>query len=135
MNCEQVAPYLPGLAGGELKAETARWVDSHLAGCASCRTEAGRHRAIASALGELSRREFEPPAFLVEAVMDRVHAERRRRYVPLSPVLPAELVRVVQDNRDAIVSAAGAALVAIGAAYALWRAVRSIRPSTQPARS
>lgn len=126
MNCEQIAPYLPGIAGGELGAETMRWVESHVDGCASCRAESARYRALSSGLATLTAHEITPPAFLAEAIAERVHAERRRRFLPVSPIVPAEVVRVVVENRDAIVSA-GAALVAAGAALALWRASRSAR--------
>jgi putative zinc finger protein len=134
MNCEQVALYLPGIAGDELGAETARWVQTHLDGCAGCRAEAGRYRSLASGLGTLSAREIEPPAFLAEEIIQHVHAERRRRFLPVPPVVGPELVRVVQDNREAIASA-GAVIAAAGAAYALWRAVRRARPGLRPAAS
>lgn len=126
MNCEQVAPYLPGLAGGELGGETVRWVQSHVDGCASCRADAARYRAVTSGLAALREREVLPPAFLVDAIVERVQAEPKRRYFPVPPVVPAELVRVLQDNREAIASVAGVALAA-GAAYALWRTARSAR--------
>jgi anti-sigma factor RsiW len=127
MNCEQVSPYLPGLAGDELGAETVHWIDSHLATCASCRRDAARYRSVSSGLTAIADREIEPPAFLVDAILERVESDRRRRLVPIPPTLiPAELVRLAQENRDAITSAAGVALAA-GAAYALWRTVRSSR--------
>ena len=127
MNCEQVSPYLPGLAGDELGGETVRWVEAHLATCASCRREAAGYRSVSSGLVALAEREIEPPAFLVDAILERVESDRRRRMIPIPPTLvPAELVRLAQENRDAITSAAGVALAA-GAAYALWRAMRSSR--------
>lgn len=134
MNCEQVAPYLPGLAGDELGADTVRWIDAHLAGCRSCRAEVERYRVLASGLSSLSTRAVEVPAFLPDAILQHVHAERRRRFLPVPAVVPAELVRVVQDNRDAIASA-GAVLAAAGAAYALWRTLRRARPGLRPAAS
>ncbi|MGH2728665.1 MAG: anti-sigma factor family protein [Actinomycetota bacterium] len=126
MNCEQVSPYLPGLAGGELGVETVRWVEAHIGGCASCGREAARYRALASGLATLEAREIEPPAYLAEAIAERVRDERRRRFLPIPPVVSPEIARVVADNRDAIVSA-GAVLVAAGAALAVWRAARSAR--------
>ena len=127
MNCEQISPYLPGLAGDELGAETVHWIDAHLASCASCTAEAKRYRSVASGLATMADHEIEPPAFLVDAIFDRVEADGRRRMIPIPPtVIPAELVRLAQDNREAIASAAGVALAA-GAAYALWRAMRSSR--------
>jgi anti-sigma factor RsiW len=126
MNCEQVAPYLPGIAGGELGDETVRWVDAHLATCASCRADAARFRSVSAGLVALLEHEPVPPAFLVDSIVERVRAESDRRYLPVSPMIPAELVRIVQDNREALTSAAGIALAA-GAAYALWRRARSAR--------
>ncbi len=130
MNCEQISPYLPGLAGDELGAETVRWIDAHLATCASCRRDAARYRSVSAGLATIAERGVEPPAFLVDAILERVESDRRRRLIPIPPtVIPAELVRLAQDNRDAIASAAGVAIAA-GAAYALWRTVRSSRVRT-----
>ena len=130
MNCEQVTPYLPGLAGDELGAETVRWIHAHLSTCTSCAAEAKRYRTVATGLATMADREIEPPAFVVDAILDRVEADRRRRMIPIPPtVIPAELVRLAQENRDAIASAAGVALAA-GAAYALWRSLRSSRART-----
>jgi anti-sigma factor RsiW len=126
MNCEQVAPYLPGVAGDELGDDSMRWVDAHLATCASCRADAARFRSVSAGLVALRERDPAPPAYLANAIVERVGAETRRRYLPVSPVIPAELVRLAQDNRDAIASAAGVALAA-GAVYALWRKARSTR--------
>jgi predicted anti-sigma-YlaC factor YlaD len=126
MNCEQVAPYLPGIAGAELGAESQRWIDAHLQTCASCRAEAGRYRSVAAGMTALSQREVEPPAFLVDSILERVESEAHRRYLPVPPVIPAELVRVVQDNREALTSVAGVALT-VGALYALWRRMRANR--------
>ncbi len=126
MNCEQVSPYLPGLAGAELGVETARWVEAHIGECASCRVEAIRYRALTSGLASLESHEIQPPAYLAEAIAERVHESRRRRFLPVPPVVSPEIARVVADNREAIVSA-GAVLVAAGAAFAVWRAARSAR--------
>lgn len=126
MNCEQVAPYLPGLAGDELGAETIGWVEAHITGCESCRAESSRYRSLATGLATLTAREIEPPAYLAEAIAERVRADRRHRFLPLPPVVSPEIVRAVSDNRDAIVSA-GAVLVAAGAVFALWRAARANR--------
>ena len=126
MNCEQVLPYLPGLAGDELGADTIRWVQTHVAECDSCRAESVRYRSLASGLATLASHEVETPAFLAEAIAERVRNERHRRFLPVPPVVSPELARAVADNRDAIVSA-GATLVAAGAAFALWRAARNRR--------
>ena len=126
MNCEEVAPYLPGIAGGELGADTISWVESHVDGCTSCRAEAARFRALSGGLATLTAHEIQPPAFLAEAIAERVRHERHRRFVPVPPIVSPELARAVADNRDAIVSA-GATLLAAGAAFALWRAARNRR--------
>jgi hypothetical protein len=126
MNCEQVAPYLPGIAGGELGSATIRWVEAHVAGCESCRAESARYRTLAAGLATLNEREIEPPAFLAQAIAERVRGDRRHRFLPVPPIVSPEIARVVADNREAIVSA-GAAIVAAGAAIALWRAARSSR--------
>jgi hypothetical protein len=130
MNCEEVSPYQPGLAGDELGAETIRWIESHVATCDSCRRDAARYRAVSSGLTALRERTVHPPAFRADAIVEHVTAERDRRYLPIPPaVIPAELVRLAQENREALTSAAGIALAA-GAAYALWRTVRSVRLRT-----
>jgi len=126
MNCEEVAPYLPGVAGDELGDESLRWIDGHLATCASCRADAARYRSVSAGLVALRESDPVPPAYLADAIVERVGADSRRRYLPVSPFIPAELARLAQDNRDAIASAAGVALAA-GAAYALWRKARSTR--------
>jgi hypothetical protein len=126
MNCEQVAPYLPGVAGDELGDESLRWVGAHLETCASCRADASRYRSVSTGLVALRERDPVPPAYLADAIVEHVRSESQRRYLPIPAVIPAELVRLVQDNRDAIASAAGLALAA-GATYALWRKLRSTR--------
>lgn len=132
MNCEQVTSYLPGHAGGDVRPEAAQAVEAHVATCAGCRAEAERFRSVQAGLASLRERDVEPPPYLLEAVLEGARAERKRRLLPLVP--PLELVRLVQENRDVIVSAAGAALVVAGAAYALWRAARALRPQAQAAR-
>jgi anti-sigma factor RsiW len=122
MNCEQVAAYLPGKAGGELGGETVRWVDAHLETCASCRADAARFQAVASGLVALKEHDPVPPAFLVDSILEGVRHERHRRYLPVPPLVPAELVRVLSDNRDAIGTAAGVALAGVAAVALLRRA-------------
>jgi hypothetical protein len=63
---------------------------------------------------------------MVEQIMEAVEAEGRRRYLPVPPVVPAELVRVLSDNRDAIGTAAGVALAGV-AAFALLRRAQKRR--------
>jgi anti-sigma factor RsiW len=134
MNCQQIQPYLPGFAGGDLRPDTANVVAAHVRDCASCSAEVARHDRVRAGLATLATREVAPPPFLLEAVLEGVHEHRSRRVLPLIPIppsdlarIPAELGRIVSENRDAIASATGTALVAAGAAYALWRAVRGSR--------
>lgn len=134
MRCERITPYLPGFAGEELRADTRDVVAGHLAECADCRGRlAGLTRARA-ALASLANRELEPPPFLLDGILDSVAGESRRRLLPVPPIAIADLAAVLSEHREAIASAAGTALVAAGAAYAVWRAVRS-RTAGEPATS
>ena len=135
MKCEQIQPYLPGFAGGELVHGTRRKVADHVATCASCRAEATRQSNVVAALAGLSAKEVEPPAFLLEAVLQKVQEHREARLIPLLPIPAGEVARAISDHREAIASTAGTVLVAAGAAYALWRAVRRPRGAGQPATS
>src|SRR5207245_8481624 len=99
-----------------LRLETRRWVDAHLETGPSCRADASRFRAVSTGLVALREHEPEPPAFILDAIAERVRPERQRRFLPVPPVIPAELVRLAQDNREALASAAGVALAA-GVAY------------------
>lgn len=134
MNCETVRPYLPAHAGGEITPETARTVEEHLSSCAACRSEAESLARVRTALASLREREVEPPPYVIDAVLEDVRSRRARRLLPVPLLPPQEILRVVQENRDAILSAAGAALVVAGAAWALWRATRALRPQPAPAR-
>lgn len=132
MRCAEIRPYLPGYAGGDLRPDTTRIVDEHVASCHGCRDEVARNERVRAGLATLAAREVEPPAYFLDAVLESTPA--RRRLVPILPVPPGDLVRLVQEHRDTIASAAGAMLVAAGAAYALWRAVRGSRRA-EPATS
>jgi anti-sigma factor RsiW len=135
MRCEQIRPYLPGFAGGDLRPDTAEVVSEHLAGCKMCATEAAALARVQAGLMLVAQREIEPPPGLLEGILERT-ADRGHRRV-LAPVLPIpidEVARLVSDHRDTIASAAGVVVVAAGAAYALWRAVRGPR-TAQPVTS
>lgn len=134
MKCEQIAPYLPGYAGGDLRLDTHRIVADHLAACSSCRAESARHERVVTGLASLATKEIEPPAYLIDAVLEGTRHHRLRRVMPILPVPSPDALRALADHRDLIASAAGTALVAAGAAYALWRAVRGARRA-QPATS
>ena len=128
MKCAQIIPYLPGHVGGELRPETDRIVVEHLSSCARCTAEAGRLSGVRTQLAALATREIEPPPYLVDAILEQT-AERSKRRVlaPIVPIPAGELARVLSEHRETIASTAGAVLVAAGAAYALWRAVRGPR--------
>jgi anti-sigma factor RsiW len=128
MRCDQIRPYLPGFAGGDLRPDTAEVVSQHLAGCKGCSSEAASLVRVRAGLLLVAEREIEPPAGLLENILEQT-ADRPLRRV-LAPVLPIpidEVARLVSDHRDTIASAAGVVVVAAGAAYALWRAVRGTR--------
>jgi len=127
MNCEAMHPYLPGYAGGELRPEAIAAVEAHLSACRTCSAELTVLQRARAGLATLADREVAPPAYLVDAVLESVHERRARRLAPIPPLPAAELVKVVVDNREAIASAAGTALLAAGAAYAVWRAVKGSR--------
>jgi hypothetical protein len=135
MRCDQIRPYLPGFVGGDLRPDTADTVAGHIATCASCTAEVASLERVHAGLALVAARAVEPPAGLLHSILEQTveHAPRRL----LAPVLPFavdDLARLVSDHKDTIASAAGVAVVAAGAAYALWRAVRGSRRA-QPATS
>ncbi len=132
MKCESIVAYLPGFAGGDLRPATHRSVADHLVGCPSCRSEAARYERVVHGLGTLAERELEAPPGLPFATLERIHEAPRRRLAPILPVSSAEMARVMVENKDAIASAAGAAVVVAGAAFALWRTARR-RAATETA--
>ena len=132
MKCEQVVPYIPGFAGGELHPDTRRIVAEHVARCRDCSADVASQARLIAAVGSLAAREVQAPAYLVDSILETVQERAQRRLLPMVPVIPSEVVRVVTDHRDVIASAAGTVLVAAGAAYALWRALRELRPAGQP---
>lgn len=127
MKCAQIAPYLPGYAGGDLRLDTHRIVADHIAACSSCHAESSHHERVVTGLATLATKEIEPPAYLVDAILEGAGRGRIRRVMPVLPLPSADAVRALADHRELIASAAGTMIVAAGAAYALWRAVRSAR--------
>jgi anti-sigma factor RsiW len=135
MRCDQIRPYLPGYVGGDLRPDTADVVAAHVATCAGCRAETATLERVRGGLALVTAREVEPPAGLLEDILMQTagHAQRRL-FAPVLPVAVDDVVRLVSDHRETIASAAGVAVVAAGAAFALWRAVRGSRKA-QPATS
>jgi hypothetical protein len=136
MRCDQIRPYLPGFAGGDLRPDTAEVVAGHVATCKGCSAEAASLERVRGGLALVAAREVEPPAGLLENILEATadHPHRRLLAPPVIPFAVDDVLRLVSDHRDTIASAAGVAVVAAGAAYALWRAVRGSR-SAQPATS
>jgi anti-sigma factor RsiW len=133
MNCDQIRPYLPGFTGGDLRADTAQVVTEHIADCKACSADAARLARVHTGLAQIATKEIEPPAYLFDAILEKtVERGHRRVLAPMLPIPVDEMARLVSDHRETIASAAGVAVVAAGAAYALWRAVRGSR-ATQPA--
>lgn len=121
MRCDSVISILPGFAGDDLLPATAAAVREHVASCASCRASLGSLGRVTEGLASLAERELDPPPFLADSIIERIAEPRRHRLVPVPPVPPGELIRVVAENKDAIASAAGAAIVVAGAAWLVWR--------------
>ena len=133
--CDQITQYLPGFAGGELRPETMRAVGEHVSSCESCTAEVEVQRRVVMALATVGSREVEPPAFLLESILESVGEHPARRMVPMLPLPVADMAHALGEHRELIASAAGTAIVAAGAAYALWRALRSPRTGGEPATS
>ena len=125
MNCERVRPYLTAHAAGELPAHTETWVGAHVTGCRECDGLARRYATIGAGLRALPDAAFEPPPGFATSVSRQIRLQERRRLVPLPPILPPEAVRVLSENRDAILGAAGVAIAGAGAAWLAWRALKT----------
>ena len=136
MTCDQITPYLPGYAGGDLRLETQRLVEAHVASCSTCAAEALRLEHVTGTLAALRTREIEPPPMMLGSILESIPDHRARRLFPpiVPPQVAPDLIRVVQDNREAIASVGATAVVAAGAAYALWRAIQR-RPAGRTATS
>lgn len=126
MNCERVRPYLTAHAAGELPAHTESWVAPHVRTCDVCRPLIDRHAAIGAALRTLPDAPFAPPPGFATSVSRRIREQERRRLLPVPPVLPPEAVRVLSENRDAIIGAAGVLLAGAGTAWLVWRRARQV---------
>lgn len=88
------------------------------------------HARVRAALAVLHDREIDPPPYLLESILEKT---RPRRLFLIPPVPPQDILRALEEHRDAIVSAAGAAMLAAGAFYALWRVARGVRSRLAPA--
>lgn len=75
MNCRHVRRHLNAYDLGALDEATRRKVAAHVEGCAACRAEWGRVRAVGRALGALS--EADSPAHLWPGISRRLRPRRR----------------------------------------------------------
>lgn len=115
MICERYAPYLAGFAGGDLRYDTSRMIDAHIASCAGCRAEVAQQQRIIGGLRHLGVMTMVPPPEFVYEVLDRVHEHGRLGSVGSALPLPlAEGARrLIADDR-----VRRAATAAVGAAAA-----------------
>jgi hypothetical protein len=132
MNCVSIEASLAGYSGSDLRPETTRSIAEHLEGCPSCSAQLTLYRRVGAGLAAQAERDLEAPAGLVDAVLETAHVPPRR-VLPVLPV-PPEMVRVLAENKEALASAAGTAVVVAGAAWALWRIAKR-RPGAEPATS
>lgn len=124
MRCGSVIEALPAFVGGDLLPATAAAVETHVGSCDRCRGERDRQERVRAALRLLVDRDLEPPPLLADAITERVAVPRVHRLLPVPPIPPNEVARVIVEHRESIASAAGAGLVAAGVAWLLWRAAR-----------
>lgn len=133
MKCATAAPYLAA-AAGEIDPATASALAEHVATCRSCRAETSQYERLRDALAAVAAREPDPPPDLFPAIVARTSGSRRRNAMPMMPLPSVEIVRMLQENREAIMGAAGVLLVAAGSAWVLWKGLRSLaRPAPQRA--
>ncbi|HVL90406.1 MAG TPA: zf-HC2 domain-containing protein [Actinomycetota bacterium] len=133
MNCERVRPYLTAHAAGELPAHTASWVNPHVEDCPVCSSLSLRHATIRVALRTLPEATVDPPPGFAATVARRAARLKRARPIPIPPMIPPDAIRVLTDNRDAILGSAGVALGAAGVAWIAWRSMRSRKPGPRTA--
>ena len=77
MSCKRIESKMLGYVDGRLKASEAREVETHLAGCATCRLRVNEFRAVSGLLDELPL--IEPSGAFDARVRARVAAEPARR--------------------------------------------------------
>lgn len=130
MKCEQIAAYLPGFAGGDLREDTDAIVAEHLETCASCSREIALQDRVLEGLVALRAREIEPPPYLADEIIAAAPAQRRL-VPPLEALQLGAVGRTIAEHREQIAGAAGTALVAAGALYAIYRAARKVRSTPE----
>ncbi|MHB0913309.1 MAG: anti-sigma factor family protein [Armatimonadota bacterium] len=105
MNCKQVLVVLSAYMDGELELPEIESVRAHLAGCDSCLPELERLQRTAATLAATP--EIEPPAFLLQAIMEATAKK------------PSVLENLRAALRPAYVSAV-AGIAVILAAFFMW---------------
>lgn len=99
MNCERFAPYLAGVAGDDLRADTARIVAAHLDDCARCRTEVDRQRHVVATLRSMTDVAIAPPLGLDEDLIAAVRGHQHLGGIAAAvPLAVAERVRRVASD-------------------------------------
>jgi hypothetical protein len=121
VRCEEVRPLLPELAEGGLR--TAGPVEVHLSRCAVCSADLAALRAVVLELQGLRDVVAEPPAGLLDRLIEAIPEQRGRR---LSRVVTGERVQ------HAALSLGGAVVGATAVGLLWWRAAR--RDPLAPAR-
>ncbi len=122
MSCEEMMRRLDDLLDGRLRREELEEVQSHLAGCASCREELARAERLRDLTAQLPR-SVEPARDLWPSIEDRL---QRTRPLPQSWRLPGPFL-----------AAAAVVLVALAAGLAYWagRAQVPVRGAATQARN
>lgn len=118
MECREVREYLPAYAE-QAGGPSASAVDEHLRTCADCRAELEQYRELAAALGGLSERAIEPPAWFLGTVTETV-GERAERVAALRE-------RGRQLSHPQTIAAGGVILAAGVAGALLMRGLRRRR--------
>jgi hypothetical protein len=135
---------LPAYVGGTLAIAEARSVEAHLQGCPACREEVRALASMKAALRWAARADHVRPEDLMALAADEISGERRASVLahvelcpscaedasavfasvgrpwPASTPAPGRAVRI-PARRAVLAAAAGAILLAVIAAWALWR--------------
>ena len=118
--CREAQAQLPFLVSGELTGWGARVVRAHVKRCPQCSAELARQEQLSAAFASLRAAPPEPPAGLLEDLLDRARGGglRQRAAVPargaVSGARPALSV--------AFLTVGAAASTGVG--YAVWRGAR-----------
>lgn len=92
MECREAAEHLAACVdepSGLPTGPAARAIDAHLRSCASCRADLENYRRLGAALSGLATHTVEPPAWLLDSVLERVNARRRAQDALTAPRVAA----------------------------------------------